>query len=341
MKTANLPLFCDNTDLLPSGILALEIPEKTHRLQLPETERKADGMRKKIVGVIPPIITPVDKQERVDETGLRTLVDHCIDHGLHGIFVCGSNGECMALTQKERDRAIRITLDQCAGRVPVIAGCMDSSTQRVIENIKRFEDMGGETAVVTPVFYARHATQDETVRHFEEISRHTSANLMIYNIPPFTGQLLTADTIIRLAQIDKVIGVKDTSGNFPLFTKLLHHFKGTDFLVHQGATNLAVPSLLMGADGYIPSLAPLFPKAHLNLYERGRKGDIANAMKWGAIVDEICKLYPMAKSQTASTKYAISTLGFADKRVCQPTEPITAQEMQRIDAHIQRLQEYM
>ena len=74
MKTANLPLFCDNTDLLPSGILALEIPEKTHRLQLPETERKADGMRKKIVGVIPPIITPVDKQERVDETGLRTLV---------------------------------------------------------------------------------------------------------------------------------------------------------------------------------------------------------------------------------------------------------------------------
>ena len=64
-------------------------------------------------------------------------------------------------------------------------------------------------------------------------------------------------------------------------------------------------------------------------------------MKWGAIVDEICKLYPMAKSQTASTKYAISTLGFADKRVCQPTEPITAQEMQQIDAHIQRLQEYM
>ena len=131
MKTANLPLFCDNTDPLPSGILASEIPEKTHRLQPPETERKADGMRKKIVGVIPPIITPVDEQERVDEKGLRALVDHCIDHGLHGIFVCGSNGECMALTQKERDRAIRITLDQCAGRVPVIAGCMDSSTQRV------------------------------------------------------------------------------------------------------------------------------------------------------------------------------------------------------------------
>lgn len=298
-------------------------------------------MSKEIIGVIPPIITPIDEHEKVDEKGLRLLIDHCIEHGIHGIFVCGSNGECMSLTQEQRDRAIKIALDECAGRVPVIAGCMDSSTQRVIENIKRLEDMGGRTAVVTPVFYARHATQEETVRHFEEISKQTSADLMIYNIPPFTGQNLTADTIIKISQIDKVIGVKDTSGNFPAFIKLLNHFRGTDFLVHQGATNLAVPSMLMGADGYIPSLAPLFPKAHLKLYEYGKAGDIENAIKWGAIVDEICKLYPMAKSQTASTKYAMSKLGFVDKRVCQPTEPITADEMKRIDAHIEKLREYM
>ena len=298
-------------------------------------------MSKEIIGVIPHIITPIDENEKVDEAGLRKLINHCIDHGIHGIFICGSNGECMSLTQAQRDRAIQIALDECSGRVPVIAGCMDSSTQRVIENVQRLEEMGGTTAVVTPVFYARHATQEETVRHFEEISKNTNANLMIYNIPPFTGQNLTADTIIKISKIDKVIGVKDTSGNFPNFIKLLNYFKGSDFLVHQGATNLAVPSMLMGADGYIPSLAPLFPQAHLKLYEYGKAGDIENAMKWGAIVDEICKLYPMAKSQTASTKYAMSTLGFVDKRVCQPTEPITEEEMKRIDAHIEKLRQYM
>ena len=81
-------------------------------------------MKQKLFGVVPPIITPVDEYERVDEKGLRLLIDHCIDHGIHGIFVCGSNGECMALTQEERDRAIRIALDECAGRVhgPVPAG---------------------------------------------------------------------------------------------------------------------------------------------------------------------------------------------------------------------------
>lgn len=294
-------------------------------------------MKQKVFGVVPPIITPIDEHEHVDEKSLRQLIDHCI----HGIFVCGSNGECMALTQAERDRSIRIALDACKGRVPLIAGCMDSSTQRVIDNIKRFEDMGGQTAVVTPVFYARHATQDETVQHFEEISRHTQADLMIYNIPPFTGQNLTADTIIKLSQIDKVVGVKDTSGNFPAFIKLLNYFRDRDFQVLQGSTNLAVPSMLMGADGYVPSLAPLFPKAHINVYEYGRKKDIENAMKWGAIVDEICRIYPMAKSQTASTKYAMSTLGFVDKRVCRPTEVITQQEMERIDAYISQLRQYM
>ena len=298
-------------------------------------------MKQKLFGVVPPIITPVDEYERVDEKGLRLLIDHCIDHGIHGIFVCGSNGECMALTQAERDRAIRIALDECAGRVPVIAGVMDSSTKRVIENVKRFEDMGGQTAVVTPVFYARHATQDETVRHFEDISAATEADLMIYNIPMFTGQNLTADTVIRISQIDRVTGVKDTSGSLPAFIRLLNHFKGTDFRVLQGSTSLAVPSMLMGADGYVPSLAPLFPKAHIMVYEYGKARDIDNAMKWGAILDEICKIYPMAKSQTASTKYAMSTLGFTDKRVIRPTEPITAEEMARIDAFIDKMRVYM
>jgi hypothetical protein len=143
------------------------------------------------------------------------------------------------------------------------------------------------------------------------------------------------------AKIDRVVGVKDTSGTFPAFIKLLNYFRDKDFQVLQGSTNLAVPSMLMGADGYVPSLAPLFPKAHIAVYDYGRARDIDNAMKWGAIVDEICKIYPMAKSQTASTKYAMSTLGFVDKRVIRPTEPITAEEMARIDAFIDKMRDYM
>lgn len=295
----------------------------------------------KVFGVIPPVVTPVDEHEHVDEKAFRALINSCIENRIQGIFVCGSNGECMALTQAERDRAIKIVLDECKGRVPCMAGCMDSSTERVIENVKKFEDMGGEYAVITPVFYARHSTQNETVQHFAEISDRTNAKLLIYNMPKFTGQTLTPETVYKMAEIDHVIGIKDTTGNYANFTAMLNHFRGTDFLLFQGATNLAVPSMLMGADGYIPSLAPMFPVPHLKLYEAGKAGDIEDCMKWGRIVDGICGIYGLAKSQTASTKYALSRMNSEwPDRVCKPTEEITDEERRNIDRLIEQYKEY-
>ncbi|PIO99420.1 dihydrodipicolinate synthase family protein [Pleomorphomonas carboxyditropha] len=294
-------------------------------------------MKKNYIGSIPPIVTPVDADENVDEGGLRRLVDHTIAGGNHGIFVAGSNGECLALTQAERNRAIRIVIDQTAGRVPVMSGVMDSSTRRVIDNIKALEQMGGTAAVITPVFYARHATQDETVRHFEEIARHTDLDLFIYNIPPFTGQTLKPATIFKIAEIDKVVGYKDTSGSFADFQTCLDHFRGTDFLLLQGTTLFAAASMLLGADGFIPSMSPLFPEPFVKCYDYGRAGDIDKAMRCHSVIEEICRIFPLAKSQTSSTKYALSRLGLFDKRVCQPTEPIRPEEEKAIDAAIDRI----
>jgi 4-hydroxy-tetrahydrodipicolinate synthase len=177
------------------------------------------------------------------------------------------------------------------------------------------------------------------VRHFEEIARHTDIDLMIYNIPPFTGQTLKPETIFKIAKIDRVVGYKDTSGSFPDFQRCLAHFKGTDFILHQGATNLAVPSMLLGADGYIPSLAPLFPVPHLKVYDYGRAGDIAKTQFWGEILHQACTVYGMAKSQTSSTKYALARLGFFHKRPIRPTEPTLPAEEKAIDQRIDEVME--
>lgn len=296
----------------------------------------------KYCGVIPPIVTPVDKHEKVDEGALRNVVQRCRETGLHGVFVAGSNGECMALTQRERNRAIRTVLDEAGGTYPVVCGVMDTSTLRVIENIKALEEMGGKVAVVTPVFYARHATPDETIIHFEEILEHTSLELMIYNIPMFTGCKLSASTIIKISELSpRVIGVKDTCGDFPQFVQLLRHFKGSTFSVLQGATNLAAASMLLGADGYVPSLAPVFPIPHLKVYEYGRSGDIEKTLEWNDVLMDVCRLYPLARSQTSSTKYAMSKLGFMTSRVIRPSEPITQEEADKIDAFMELRKQYM
>ncbi len=296
---------------------------------------------KKYVGVIPPIITPIDEHENVDERGLRHLIRVCISNGIHGIFVAGSNGETMALTQEQRNRAIQITIDEVNGACPVLCGVMDSSTRRVIDNLKALEDIGGTAAVITPVFYARHATQYETVRHFEEIAKHTNMDLLIYNIPMFTGQKLTAETVFEIAAIDNVAGYKDTSGSLPDFIKCLEHFRGTDFCLLQGSTNLSAASLLMGADGYVPSLAPLYPEPYIKMYEAGVAGNIEETMRWNEVIAQTCRIYPAARSQTSSTKYAMSKLGLISPQTILPNEPITKNEMAAIDAIMTTLTQYM
>ena len=287
---------------------------------------------KKYHGVIPPIITPVDTNENIDEQGFRSLIEYSINGGLHGLFVAGTNGETMALTQTERNRAIKIALDQANGRIPIMAGVMDTSTRRVIENIKCLEDMGGTCAVVTSIFYDRHTSQDETVRHVEQILKETSVDIVIYNIPPFTGLKLSAPTVLKIAKLDKrVVGYKDSSGAYGDFIQILAAYKDNpDFSVLQGATPLALTSVLMGADGFVPSLAPAFPELFSSAYDAARSKNPELTWKYNELIRESSKMLGMTKNATAAAKYAISLRGFTDKRVIMPQDIINSDEEAQI-----------
>ena len=297
-------------------------------------------MKKKYYGIIPPIITPVDEHENVDEQGFRQLINYCIDGGLHGIFVAGTNGETMALTQSERNRSIKITLDQVKGRVPVIAGVMDTSTRRVIDNIKALEQMGGDCAAVTSIFYDRHTSQDETIRHFECILKETDIDLVIYNIPPFTGLKLSAATVLDIAKLDKrVVAYKDSSGSYGEFMQVLSVYKDTPFSVMQGVTPQAMSSLLFGADGFVPALAPAFPQLFTDAYEAGKGGDIDLAWKYNEIIRESSKILGMSKNATAAAKYAISLRGFTHKRILWPQDFTTPEDESKIKAKVAEVDE--
>ena len=297
-------------------------------------------MEKKYHGVIPPIITPVDENENVDEKGFRDLLEYGIRGGLHAIFVAGTNGETMALTQAERNRSIAIAVDQAAGRVPVIAGVMDTSTRRVIENIKAAQALGCSCVAVTSIFYDRHTSQDETVRHFDRILERTDADVMIYNIPAFTGLKLSGSTVIRIANLDsRVVGYKDSSGSYGEFLQVLEAFRDTPFSVLQGLPALAISSLLMGADGFVPALAPAFPEMFVSAYEAGRDKNLPLALRYNELLRESSKINGMSKNATAAAKYAISLRGFTDKRVIWPQDVTTAEDEEKIRAQFARVDE--
>lgn len=298
-------------------------------------------MAKKYYGIVPPISTPIDEHENVDEVALKRLVNQTIDNGMHGIFVGGSNGECMGLTQAERDHAIKVVLDETKDRVPVLAGVMDTSTRRVIENCKRLEDMGGKAAVVTPIFYSRTTHPSETIRHFEEISKNTNLDILIYNIPSYTYNTLKAETIFELAKIDRVVGYKDSSNQMVDTIKCLNHFKGTDFCMLQGMVQLSAISILLGADGMVPSIATAFPKVCLNVYNAAKAGDIETMMYWDSIMTECMKVCAMSANGTSSTKCAMSATGLFEERMTMPLEPVTAEEKERILKKTKELMVYI
>ncbi len=298
-------------------------------------------MKPKFHGVIAPIVTPVDAHEDVDEAGFRALLDRCVEGGLHGILVAGTNGETMALTQRERLRAIKIAVDQIGGRIPVMAGCMDTSTRRVIENIKAAQDVGVTCAAVTPVFYDRHTSQDETIRHFERILQETDIpELIVYNIPPFVGIKLAPQTVIEISKLDKrVIGCKDSAGDYTGFMELLHHFKGTSFALLNGATAQALSEVLMGASGFIPSVCPVFPELFVNAYNAAVSGDVKLTWEYDVLLRETSKILKMSKNATAAAKYAISLRGMIDKRVMWPQDYTTPEDEARIAAQVRKIDE--
>ncbi len=290
-------------------------------------------------GIIPPLITPVKENEDIDETALRKIVNHCIEKKLHGVFIGGTMGESLSSTQEQRDKSIRIALDEAKGRVPVLGGVMDSSTRRVIENIKRFEQMGGEYAVVSPVFYSTHAGTRETIRHFEEISKNTKVKILAYNIPAYTGLNVSPEMVFEIAKIDKVVGIKDSSGNFVQFLKLLNHFRGTDFKVFQGLSALAGVSILMGADGLVLGYAPLFPEIYLDLYESSLRKDIERLKLLAPIIEDIAGINNLSTYSISATKYSMTMLGFSDKRMMKPSEPVKPEEEIVIQEAVHKINE--
>lgn len=252
--------------------------------------------------------------------------------------MAGTNGETMQLTQQERNHAIRICVDQVNGRVPVIAGCMDTSTRRVIENIKAAEDLGAACVAVTPIFYDRHTSQDEITRHFERILQETSCEIMIYNIPPFTGEKIAPKTVIEIAQMDRrVVGYKDSSGAFGEFMQVLSVYRDTPFSVMQGVTPCALPAILMGADGFVPALAPAFPEMFVSAYEAAKSKDCDLAWKYQEVIRESSRILGMTKNATAASKYAISLRGLMDKRVIYPQDTISPEEEAHVRDQVQKV----
>src|SRR5919108_6269473 len=226
-------------------------------------------------GIHIPIITPFKDDYSIDEDGLRRLVDYCIEEQkADGLVPCGTTGESPTLSHEEHHRVIDIVIKAAAGRVPVIAGTGSNSTHDAIEMTKHAEQAGAAASLQVCPYYNK-PEQHGLIAHFEAIAKSTSLPLILYNIPGRTGRLIEVKTLLELAKIDNIVGVKDAAVNINQTMALLaatrHMHK--KFYVLCGEDALTFASLCLGGYGAIAAVGHVIGKELHEMMQAFARGD--------------------------------------------------------------------
>jgi 4-hydroxy-tetrahydrodipicolinate synthase len=279
-------------------------------------------------GVIPPLVTPVDSNEEPDEAGLRRVVDHCLDGGVHGIFVMGSNGEFYAFDPETQKRAIEITVDQVNGRVPVYAGASAISTKDCIRLARISEKSGADAITVLPPTFI-NPSEKELYAHFVRIADSTSLPVILYNNPGKTTNNISPDLLKELAAIDNILGVKNTNLDFSQTIQYIDETRENEnFRVLSGTDYYIYATLAHGGYGCIAGTANVAPSLVSEIYNRFMQGDHEGSLR------AQYKLLPLRRAYNFGSFPVVmkDCLNLMGLDVGPPVKPIDHCETERLDA---------
>lgn len=227
-----------------------------------------------IRGVVPPIVTPVDENECVEEQGLRRVVDHVIKGGVHGILALGSNGEFFALDRDQQQQVVSITMDQARGRVPVYMGVGAVSTRECLKLVAiANKEKVQAISILPPMFITPN--QEELFQHIRAVAEATDLPVLLYNNPDKVKNNISADLVERLIEIPNIVGMKDSSGDLTFTAEYIRRTRDRkDFKVMAGRDTMILGSMVYGAVGCVASTANILPKLVVEIYEKYVAGDI-------------------------------------------------------------------
>ena len=230
-------------------------------------------------GIVVPIVTPLTAEGKFNETAYRGLIDYLADNGIHGVFPFGTTGEFYAFDQGFYDNLLEVTKDAVKGRMQIYAGANHITTRGAAGIARAVERVGGIDAlsVLTPMFVSQ--TQQEVYEYYREIAAETSLPIIIYNNRPKTNVTVEPATVAKLAEIDNIVAVKDSTGDFTNTEEYLRLTRGMDFHVMMGRDTLIFGALCYGAAGAIASCANVAPRVAVDIYEKFMAGDMKGALE--------------------------------------------------------------
>lgn len=271
-----------------------------------------------IEGIFTPHVVPMDDQGNINEPELRRYVDWLIANGVHGLYPNGSTGEFIRFSPEERRRIVRIVCDQAAGRVPVLAGAAEATARETIEACETYAQYGARAvAIVSPYYY--RLCPESVYAYFREIALASPIDVTLYNIPMFASPIDVA-TIRRLAEFERIVGIKDSSGDVPFMMRMIQAVRPIrpDFVFLTGWELVLVPMLLLGCQGGTNAISGVVPELTRKLFDLVRAGQIAEAMTLQYRLLELFDVMLYSADFPEGFRAGVELRGFATGRSRQP-----------------------
>jgi len=273
-----------------------------------------------IRGSIVALITPMLDDGAVDYAALRRLIDWHIQEGTDCICVVGTTGESPTVTVEEHCEIIRVSVQQAAGRVPIMAGCGANSTKEAIELAKFAKSVGANCQLQVVPYYNR-PTQEGLFQHFNAIAQAVDLPMVLYNVPGRTVADMAHDTVLRLAQVPGIVGIKEATGNIERAQWLIKEAPA-DFAIYSGDDPTAVALMLCGGHGNVSVTANIAPRLMHELCVAALAGDPRAAM------DIQRRLLPLHKglfveANPIPVKWAAARMGLCSQAIRLPLTPLS------------------
>ena len=281
------------------------------------------------------LVTPFAQDGSIDEPALRAHVDWQITSGISLLIPCGTTGEASTLTAQEWLRVIEITVEAAAGRVPVYAGCTHNSTAQLVLNARKLSAISGLTGILSANPYYNKPGQEGQFQHFRALAEATPLPILLYNIPSRTGANLLPETVLRLAELAGIAGIKESSGNLAQITELLTQAPRS-FKVFAGDDALALPIIAVGGCGLISVASNAIPGPMAQMIAAALRSDWLTARSLNALYFSLLQANFLEPSP-APIKAVLSLLGRCSDTVRLPMLPVSDTTRSKLQAILDQL----
>ena len=259
-----------------------------------------------ITGSLVALVTPMLEDGSIDFDAYRALIDWHVEQGTDAIVAVGTSGESPTVSVDEHCELMKVAVEHAAGRIPVIAGAGGNSTHEAIK-LTRYAHSVGANATLQVVPYYNKPTQEGLYQHFKAIAESSDCPVVLYNVPGRTVADLANETIVRLAQVDNILGVKDATGDIGRGIQLLKQVP-KDFAVYSGDDSTAAALILMGAQGNISVTANIAPKLMHDLCVAALNQDVVEVRRLNAVLCDLNKLL-FVEANPIPVKWALAEMG--------------------------------